>query len=172
VSARLLRNPLRNRAVTATPAVSAGTRPRWQNERVPSSLIGLWCVVLAIAFAHQYGVPSLLVGFGSVLLAIALVFLLDGSGWGIAIAWLLGIWGATLVAWGLIAGWTRSLAACVVGSAFALAAALVALLCVQRDAWEIAITCAIASGLALCFGVYQVRALLHERARDPHDPAS
>jgi hypothetical protein len=137
---------------------------------VPSSLFWLGWVVLAIAFAYQYGVPSLLVGFGSVLLAIALAFLLDGSGWGIAIAWLFGTWGATLVAWGLIAGWPRSLAACVVGSAFALAAVLVALLCVQRDAWEIAIACAIASGLALLFGVYQVGALLQQRARDPDDP--
>ena len=74
------------------------------------------------------------------------------------------------MAWGLIAGWTRSLAACVVGSAFALAAVLVALLCVQRDAWEIAIPCAIASGLALLFGVYQVRVLLQPRAQDPDDP--
>ena len=127
-------------------------------------------MVLAIAIAHRYGLPSLVVGFGSVLLAIALAFFLEGSGWGIVIAWVLGTWGATLVAWGLIAGWTRSLAACVVGSAFALAAALVALLGVQRDAWGIAIPCAIASGLALCFGVYQVRALLQQRAQDPDDP--
>ena len=127
-------------------------------------------MVLAIAIAHRYGLPSLVVGFGSVLLAIALALLLDGSEWGIVIAWVLGIWGATLVAWGLIAGWTRSLAACVVGSAFALAAALVALLCVQRDAWGIAIPCAIACGLALCFGVYQVCALLQQRAQDPDDP--
>ena len=137
---------------------------------MPSSLVGLGCVVLAVAFAYRYGVSSLLVGFGSVLLAIALAFLLDGSGWGIVIAWALGIWGATLVAWGLIAGWTRSLAACVVGSALALATVLVALLCVQRDAWGIAIPCAIASGLALLFGVYQIRALLQQRAQDPDDP--
>ena len=127
-------------------------------------------MVLAIAIAHRYGLPSLVVGFGSVLLAIALAFFLEGSGWGIVIAWVLGTWGATLVAWGLIAGRTRSLAACVVGSAFALAAALVALLCVQRDAWGIAIPCAIACGLALCFGVYQVCALLQQRAQDPDDP--
>ena len=137
---------------------------------MPSSLVGLGCVVLAIALADRYGVPSLLVGFGSVLLAIALAFLIDGSGWGIVIAWVLGIWGSTLVAWGLIAGWTRSLAACIAGSAFALAAVLVALLCVQRDAWGIAIPCAIASGLALLFGVYQVRALLQQPARNPDNP--
>lgn len=122
--------------------------------------------MLAVAFAYRYGVPSLLVGFGSVLLALALACVLEGSEWGIVIAWVLGTWGATLVAWGLIAGWTRSLAACVAGAAFALAAMLVALLCVQLDAWGIAIPCAIASGLALLFGVYQVRALLQARARD------
>ena len=127
-------------------------------------------MVLAIAIAHRYGLPSLVVGFGSVLLAIALAFFLEGSGWGIVIAWVLGTWGATLVAWGLIAGWTRSLAACVVGSAFALAAALVALLGVQRDAWGIAIPCAIASGLALLFGVFQIRVLLQQRAQAPDDP--
>jgi len=137
---------------------------------VSSSLVGLGWVLLATAFAYKYGVPSLLVAFGSVLLAIAVALLLDGSGLGIVIAWVLGIWGATLVAWGLIAGWYRSVAACVVGSALALAAVLVALLCVQRDAWGIAIPCAIASGLALLFGVYQVRFLLQQRARDRDNP--
>jgi len=120
-------------------------------------------VLLAIAFAHWFGVRSLVVGLGSVLLAIALALLADGSEWGVVIAWVLGIWGAAMVAWGLIAGWYRSVAACIVGSAFALASVLVALLCVQREAWEIAIPCAIASGLALLAGVYQVRALLQQR---------
>ena len=137
---------------------------------MPSSLVWVGFVVRAITFAYRYGVRWLLVGFGSLLLAIALAFFLEGSGWGIAIAWLFGTWGATLVAWGLIAGWTRSLSACIAGSAFALAAVLVALLCVQREAWEIAIPCAIASGLALLFGVYQVRALLQQRARDRDNP--
>ena len=133
---------------------------------MPSSLVGLACLWLVIAFAQRYGVPSLLVASGSVLLAIALALLLDGSGWGFVIAWVLGIWGATFVSWGLIAGWYRNLAACIVGSLFALAAALVALLCVQRDAWEIAIPCAVASGLALLFGVYQVHALLQQQERN------
>ena len=143
---------------------------RWQNRRVPSSLVWLGFVVLAIAVAQRYGVRWLVVGFGSVLLAIALAFFLEGSGWGIAIAWFLGTWGATLVAWGLITGWSRSLAACIAGSALALAAALVALLCVQREAWEFAIPCAIASGLALLCGVFQVRSLLKQRARDRDNP--
>jgi EamA domain-containing membrane protein RarD len=43
---------------------------------------------------------------------------------------------------------------------FALAAVLIALLCVQFDAWDIAIMCAIASGLALIFAVYQACYLL------------
>lgn len=130
------------------------------------SLVGLGCVLLALAFARRHGVPALIVASGSVLLAIALAFLLDGSGWGVVIAWVLGIWGATLVAWGLIAGWPHSVAACAGGSAFALAAVLVALLCVQRDEWGIAIPCALAGALALLFGVYQVRTLLRQRA--PH----
>jgi hypothetical protein len=134
---------------------------------MPSSLVGLGCVFLAIVFARRYGVPSLLVAFGSVLLAVALAFLLDGSGWGLVIAWVLGTWGATLLAWGLIAGWSHSVAACAVGSAVALAALLVALLCVPRDAWEIAIPCAIAAGLALLFGVYQIRALITSDWRAP-----
>jgi hypothetical protein len=137
--------------------------------RMPS-LVGLGCVLLALAFSRRYGVPALIVALGSVLLAIALAFLLDGAGWSIAIAWLLGTWGATLVAWGLIAGWPRSVAACAGGSAFALAAVLVALLCVQRDAWEIAIPCALAGGLALLSGGYQIRALLQQRARDRDNP--
>jgi hypothetical protein len=136
---------------------------------VPSSLIALGFVVVAIAFARRYGVPSLLVAFGSVLLAIALAFLLDGSGLGIVIAWVLGTWGATLLAWGLIAGWPRSVGACAAGSALALAAGLVALVCVQRDAWDLAIPCAIASGLAMLSGLYQVRALVRERTRDGDD---
>jgi hypothetical protein len=137
---------------------------------VPPSLLALGCLLLAIAFAHRYGVPSLLIGLGSVLLAIALALVLDGSYWGFVIAWVLGIWGATLVAWGLIAGWYRSVAACIAGSALALGAVLVALLCVPRDAWEIAIPCAISSGLALLFGLYQVRSLLQQRGRGRNDP--
>jgi hypothetical protein len=107
--------------------------------------------------------PSVLVALGCVLLAVALFFLREGSGWGLFIAWLAGTWGAMLVAWGLIAGWYRSVAACMVGSAFALASVLVALLCVQRGAWDIAMMCAAASGLALVFGVYQLRSLLRGR---------
>ena len=94
------------------------------------------------------------------MLAIALVFWREGSGWGLFIAWIFGTWGATLLAWGLIAGWYRSLAACLAGSVLAAAATLVALLLVQRGAWEMALLCAIASGLALVFGAYQVRHLL------------
>jgi hypothetical protein len=109
-------------------------------------------------------VPQLLVGFGGVLLAIALFLWAEGSAWGLVIAWLLGTWGATLVAWGLLAGWYRSRAACVVGSAFALGAVLVALLCVPHNGWELAIMCAGASGLALIFGVIQVWHLSRRRA--------
>jgi hypothetical protein len=46
------------------------------------------------------------------------------------------------------------------------AALLVALLGVQSDAWEVAIMCAIGSGLALVFGVWQVRYLLLRRRRE------
>jgi hypothetical protein len=115
-------------------------------------------------------VPALLVGFGSVLLAIALALLLEGSAWGIVIAWFLGTWGATLVAWGLIAGWYRSVAACLVGSVFGLAAVVVALACVPLGGWEFAIPCAIAAGLALLFGVYQGYSLLQQRKRSPKEP--
>jgi len=108
-------------------------------------------------------VPALLVAFGSVLLAIALLLWREGSGWGLFIAWVFGMWGAMLVAWGLIAGWHRSLAACIAGSAFALAAMLLALLCVQHDAWDLAVPCAVGSALALIFGVYQVAYLSHRR---------
>ena len=107
--------------------------------------------------------PTLLLRFGFVLLAIALFCWHEGSGWGLFIAWVLGMWGAMLVAWGLIAGWYRSVAACVAGSAFALAAVFVALFCVQRGEWEMGILCAIGSGLALIFGVYQVCYLLRQR---------
>jgi hypothetical protein len=68
-----------------------------------------------------------------------------------------------LVAWGLIAGWYRSLAACGVSSLFALSAIVVALLFVPRDAWEIAIPCAIGSALSLPFSVYQGYGLLRRR---------
>ena len=112
----------------------------------------------------------LLVGLGSVLLALALALLLDGSAWGIVIAWVLGSWGATLVGWGLIAGWYRSVAACLIGSAFALAAVVVALACVPRGGWEFAIPCAIAAGLALPYGVYQVYSLLQQRKRARNEP--
>lgn len=103
--------------------------------------------------------PRLLT-FGCALLAIALVFWHEGSGWGLFIAWVCGTWGATVVAWGLIAGWHKSLAACLAGSAFALAAVLTALLLVQRGAWDMAVVCAVGSGLALAVGLYQVRHLL------------
>jgi len=104
-----------------------------------------------------------MVGFGGVWIAIALFLWADGSAWGLVIAWVLGTWGAALVAWGLLAGWYRSLAACVVGSAFALAAVLVALLCVPDRSWDMAIPCAIASGLALIFGVTQICYLSRRR---------
>jgi hypothetical protein len=108
-------------------------------------------------------VPQLLVGFGGLLIAVALFLWADGSAWGLSIAWLVGTWGATLVAWGLLAGWYRSLAACLVGSVFALAAMLVALLCVPDPRWEPGILCAIASGLALIFGVPQIWYLSRRR---------
>ena len=107
--------------------------------------------------------PTLLLRSGCVLLAIALFCWHEGSGWGLFIAWVLGMWGATLVAWGLITGWYRSVAACVAGSVFALAAVFVALFCVQRGAWEMGIPCAVGSGLALILGVYQVWRLLRRR---------
>ena len=112
---------------------------------------------------HNGIVPALLVAFGSVLLAIAIFFWREGSGWGLFIAWVFGTWGAMLVAWGLLTGWYRSLAACIAGSAFALAAVLVALLCVQHDAWGVALPCAAGSALAFIFGVYQVAYLSHRR---------
>ena len=105
-----------------------------------------------------------MVGFGGFLVTIALFLWADGSAWGLVFAWLLGTWGATLVAWGLLSGWYRSRAACVVGSAFALGAMLVALLCVPHNGWETAILCAIASGLALIFGVIQIWYLSRPRA--------
>ena len=110
------------------------------------------------------GFATLLVGLGCLLLTIALICWREGSGYGLLFAWLAGTWGAMLVAWGLLLGWYRSLVACVAGSAFALASVLVALLCVQFEAWEIAIWCAAGSGLALLFGVYQVWYLLRQRA--------
>jgi hypothetical protein len=129
---------------------------------VPSPPLVLGCILFAVALA-KWGLPPLLVGFGSALLAIALLFCLEGSGWGLFIAWVFGTWGAMLMAWGLLAGWHRSIAACVAGSAFALAAVVVALSCVQRDAWELAILCAVGSGLALIFGVYQSTCLFQRR---------
>jgi hypothetical protein len=102
-------------------------------------------------------------GLGCVWVAIAIALCIDGSYWGLVIAWVLGTWGAMLVAWGLIAGWYRSLAACVVSSLFALSAIVVALLFVPRDAWGIAIPCAIGSALSLPFSVYQVYYLLRRR---------
>jgi hypothetical protein len=96
------------------------------------------------------------VGLGSVALAIAIVFAVDGSTYGLLIAWLFGTWGAMLVAWGLVAGWYRSLAACVASSLFALSAIVVALAFVPDGAWGVAISCAIGNGLALFFSVYQV----------------
>ena len=96
---------------------------------------------------------------GCVLLAIALFFWHEGSGWGLFIAWVSGTWGAMLAAWALIAGWRKSLAACLVGSALALGAVLTALLFVQRGAWDLAVVCAVGSGLALASGLHQVRHL-------------
>ena len=69
-----------------------------------------------------------------------------------------------LVAWGLLAGWHRSLVACVAASAFALGSVLVALLCVQFEWWEMAILGAVGSGLAFVLGVYQVRHLVRQRS--------
>jgi hypothetical protein len=106
---------------------------------------------------------SRLLAVGCLLLAAALFFWHEGSGWGQFAAWLFGSWGAMLVAWGLIAGWYRSVAACIAGSAFALGAMLLALLGVQRGAWEIGFLCAVGSGLALVFGLYQVRHLIGGR---------
>lgn len=107
--------------------------------------------------------PKLLAGLGAFLLAVALFFWREGSGWGLFIAWVCGTWGGMFMAWGLIVGWYRSVAACVAGSAFASAAMLVSLLCVQHDARDLAIPCAIGSGLALTLGVYQVCYLLRRR---------
>jgi hypothetical protein len=106
---------------------------------------------------------GLLVALGGFMLAVAVVLFRDGSTYGLLIAWVFGIWGAMLVAWGLLAGWNRSIVACVAASAFALASVLVALLCVQFEMWEMAILCAVGSGLALWFGVYQVRFLVRQR---------
>lgn len=108
--------------------------------------------------------PYLVLGFGSFLIAIALLLWRDGSSWGLVFAWHLGTWGATLVAWGVLSGWYRSRVACVVGSAFALGAMLVALLCVPDNGWETAILCTVASGLALTFGAMQLWNLSRPRA--------
>jgi hypothetical protein len=114
---------------------------------------------------HNGSVPSLLVGVGCISIAIALFFWHEGSGYGLLFAWFFGMWGATLVAWGLIAGWYRSAAACIASSVFALAAMVIALACVQFDAWDIAIMCAIASALALIFAVAQACYLLRRPER-------
>jgi len=103
------------------------------------------------------------VGLGSIGLAIAIVFAADGSYWGLVIAWLFGTWGAMLVAWGLVAGWYRSLAACVASSLFALAAIVVALLFVPPGARGVAISCAISCALALAFSTYQIYYLLRRQ---------
>lgn len=116
---------------------------------------------------HNGTVPAGLIGGGCFLIAVALYCWREGSGYGLLFAWVFGTWGATLVAWGLLAGWYRSVAGCVAGSAFALAALLVALLCVQFDAWDLAIPCAIASGLALIFGGFQLGHLLRQRRNPP-----
>ena len=103
--------------------------------------------------------PALLVGVGGAAVALAILLWIDGSDWGLVYAWLLGSWGAMLMAWGLLAGWYRSLAACVASSLFAVAAILVALRCIPNfppDAWQTGILCAIGSGLALFFGAYQI----------------
>ena len=112
---------------------------------------------------HNRDVSGLLVAFGSVLMAIAFLLWREGSGWSLFIAWVFGTWGAMLVAWGLLTGWYRSPIACVAGSAFALAALLVALLCVQHDAWDLAIPCAVGSALALISGIYQIAYLSRRR---------
>jgi hypothetical protein len=106
---------------------------------------------------------GLLVAFGCFLLAVALALLIDGSYYGMVIAWVLGTWGAMLVAWGLLAGWHRSLVACIVASAFALASVLVALLYNPDKTWELAILCALGSGLAFMLGVFQIRHLVRQR---------
>src|SRR5262245_3823361 len=98
------------------------------------------------------------------MLAIALLLAVDGSYYGLLIAWIFGTWGAMVLAWGLLAGWSRSLVACTVASVFALAAMLVALFFVPRDGWEIAIPCAVGSGLALIFGLVQIAHLWRRRA--------
>lgn len=106
----------------------------------------------------------MLVGIGVFLVGIALFCWREGSGYGLLIAWVFGAWGLMLLAWGLLAGWHRNLLACLAGSACALSSVLVALLCVQFEWWEMAILCAVGSGLALTFGVFQVVYLLRPRA--------
>ena len=108
--------------------------------------------------------PSLLVGFGAVLIALALLLLHDGSEWGLVIAWVLGTWGGTLVAWGLLTGWHHRVVACVASAAFALAAVLVALLFVPDGGLDRAIMCAVASGLALILSVAQICHLRRRRS--------
>jgi hypothetical protein len=112
--------------------------PTWQNGKMAPPLLTL----------------------GSVLLAISLILWYEGSTWGLVIAWLFGTWGAMLVGWALIAGWHKSLAACVAGSAFALGAALTAILFAPYGTWELAVVCAIGSGLALALGISQIRRLV------------
>ena len=109
--------------------------------------------------------PGLLVTLGSVGIAIAIVLAADGSYYGLLIAWLFGTWGAMLLAWGLVAGWYRRLAACVVSSLFALSAIVVALAFVPDGAWGVAIPCAIGNALALFFSVYQVYARVSSSSR-------
>jgi len=105
------------------------------------------------------------VGLGCAGLAIAIALCIDGSYWGQVIAWFVGTWAAMLVAWGLVAGWYRSVAACVVSALLALSAIVVALLFVPPGAWEVAILCAIGNGLALFFSVYQVYARFSSSSR-------
>lgn len=112
-----------------------------------------------------------LVGLGSVLVGIAIALCIDGSYWGLVIAWVFGTWGAMLVAWGLIAGWYRSLAACAVSSLFALAAIVVALLFGPDDTWEVAIPCAIGSALSLTFSAYQIYYLVRRRRSSGEPPS-
>ena len=109
--------------------------------------------------------PGLLVVLGSVGLAIAIALSIDGSYWGLVIAWFFGTWGAMLLAWGLVAGWYRSVVACVISALFALSAIVVALAFVPPGAWAIAIMCAIGNGLALFFSVYQVYARFSSSSR-------
>jgi hypothetical protein len=97
------------------------------------------------------------------LIAIALILWREGSGWGLFIGWVFGTWGAMFSAWGLIVGWHRSITACVAGSTFAVGAIAVALSCVQRDAWDLAILCATGSALAFTSGVYQLWHLIARR---------